>query len=144
MEQPAGACLLVKRSVWEAVGGFDEGFYPLWFEDVDFCLRLHARGWRIVYEPRARFRHAGGHSLTALGASEQQLYWYWNLLRYFRKHHSRLGVGMLRGGIFLGMLLRILATTLGARPQRGGWRADRKSTRLNSSHIQKSRMPSSA
>lgn len=123
VEQPAGACLVVKRAAWEDVGGFDEGFFPLWFEDVDFCRRLRARGGRIVYEPRARFRHAGGHSLASLGARAQQLYWYRNLLRYFRKHHGRLAVVVLRAAILVGMLLRMLAATLGIGPQFGGWRA---------------------
>lgn len=123
VEQPAGACLLVKRSAWEAVGGFDESFFPLWFEDVDLCRRLRAGGWTIVYEPRAGFRHAGGHSLARLAPAEQQLHWYRNLLRYFRKHHSRLAVVALRVGILAGMLLRMLATALGARPHAEGRRA---------------------
>lgn len=123
VEQPAGACLLVKRGAWEAVGGLDEEFFPLWFEDVDFCRRLRARGGRILYEPGARFRHAGGHSLDSLGSSARQLYWYQNLLRYFRKHHSPPAVAVLRAGILVGMLLRMLATTLGWRPLPGGWRA---------------------
>lgn len=123
VEQPAGACLLVKRGAWEELGGFDEGFFPLWFEDVDFCRRLRARGGTIVYEPRARFYHLGAHSVATLEASEQPLYWYRNLLRYFRKHHSPLAGGVLRTGILLGMLLRMLATTLGARPPQGGGRA---------------------
>ncbi|MFQ5664694.1 MAG: glycosyltransferase family 2 protein [Terriglobia bacterium] len=123
VEQPAGACLLVKRGAWEELGGFDEEFFPLWFEDVDFCRRLRARGGTIVYEPRARFHHLGAHSVATLEASEQLLYWYRNLLRYFRKHHSPLAGGVLRTGILLGMLLRMLATTLGARPPRGGGRA---------------------
>lgn len=37
VEQPAGAFLMLRRAVWKELGGFDEGFYPLWFEDVDFC-----------------------------------------------------------------------------------------------------------
>ena len=37
VEQPAGAFFMVRRAVWEELGGFDEGFFPLWFEDVDFC-----------------------------------------------------------------------------------------------------------
>ena len=123
VEQPAGACLLVKRSAWEALGGFDEQFFPLWFEDVDFCRRLRARGWTIAYEPRARFRHVGGHSLAALEPGEQQLYWYPNLLRYFRKHHGRLAVATLRAGILGGMLLRMLGAALGVQPRAGERRA---------------------
>jgi GT2 family glycosyltransferase len=44
VEQPAGALLMVRRSVWREAGGFDEGFFPLWFEDVDFCRRTADRG----------------------------------------------------------------------------------------------------
>lgn len=119
VEQPAGACLLVKRRAWEAVGGFDENFFPLWFEDVDLCRRLQAQGWTIVYEPRARFRHAGAHSLAALGPEEQQVHWYRNLLRYFRKHHGQPAVAVLRCGILVGMLLRMLAASLGAGSEPG-------------------------
>ena len=35
-EQPAAACLLVRRAAFDAVGGFDADFHPAWFEDVDF------------------------------------------------------------------------------------------------------------
>src|SRR5207302_5442200 len=37
VEQPAGAFLMFRREVWEYLGGLDEEFYPIWFEDVDFC-----------------------------------------------------------------------------------------------------------
>ena len=37
VEQPAGAFLMFSREIWERVGGFDERFWPIWFEDVDFC-----------------------------------------------------------------------------------------------------------
>src|ERR1019366_6606873 len=40
VEQPAGACLAITRAAWESVGGFDEQFLPVWFEDVGFCERL--------------------------------------------------------------------------------------------------------
>ena len=39
VEQPAGAFLMMRRDVWKTLGGFDESFYPVWFEDVDFCKR---------------------------------------------------------------------------------------------------------
>lgn len=119
IEQPPGACLLVKRSVWEELGGLDESFFPLWFEDADFCRRLREGGGKILYAPKARFRHRGAHSLNSLPASARELAWYRNLLRYFRKHHGRLTVGALRAGIAVGALLRLLATALGARPKSG-------------------------
>ncbi|HTV01831.1 MAG TPA: glycosyltransferase family 2 protein, partial [Luteitalea sp.] len=36
VEQPAAACLLIRRAAFDAVGGFDTRFHPAWFEDVDF------------------------------------------------------------------------------------------------------------
>jgi GT2 family glycosyltransferase len=52
-----GAGIAMRRSDWERVGGFDEGFFPAYFEDVDLCLRVRAAGLRCVYQPQARLRH---------------------------------------------------------------------------------------
>jgi len=49
--------LLVTRSAWDAVGGFDETYYPAYYEDADLCMKLRARGFRVVYEPTATLRH---------------------------------------------------------------------------------------
>ena len=46
-----GAFLMFRREVWERLGGFDEGFHPLWFEDVDFCRRARGLGYRTYYVP---------------------------------------------------------------------------------------------
>jgi N-acetylglucosaminyl-diphospho-decaprenol L-rhamnosyltransferase len=89
VEQPAGAFLLIKRDAWAKVGGFDERFHPVWFEDVDFCKRLHDAGFRIRFEPRASARHIGGHSAGKLPLSTKELHWYASLQEYVRKHYSR-------------------------------------------------------
>jgi GT2 family glycosyltransferase len=57
--------LLVKRAAWDAVGGFDRGFHPAYYEDVDLCLALREHGYRVVYEPSARLTHAESSSTTA-------------------------------------------------------------------------------
>lgn len=88
VEQPAAAFLMVRRSAWAAVGGFDESFFPIWFEDVDFCKRLHDAGFRIVFLPEAAARHQGGHSASKLPWGARQLFWYGSLLRYASKHMS--------------------------------------------------------
>jgi GT2 family glycosyltransferase len=54
----SGCAMLVPRSVWWRVGGFDTTFFPAYFEDVDFALRLHELGLRVLCEPRSRVRHA--------------------------------------------------------------------------------------
>ncbi|SPF54826.1 Glycosyl transferase, family 2 [Candidatus Sulfopaludibacter sp. SbA4] len=86
VEQPAGALLMVRREVWHELGGFDEGFFPLWFEDVDFCRRLADRGYRLYYAPQAVAKHTGGHSISNLTVEMRRVYWYGSLLRYATRH----------------------------------------------------------
>jgi N-acetylglucosaminyl-diphospho-decaprenol L-rhamnosyltransferase len=115
IEQPAGACLAVTREAWDSVGGFDEQFFPVWFEDVDLCKRLLDRGAKIFYCPAALFRHSGAHSVGQLSFRDKQVFWYANMLRYARKHFSQTQVLVLRLAIIKGMLLRSLAALFGAR-----------------------------
>ena len=64
-ERPAdwlsGACLLLRREAFEAVGGFDEGYF-MFFEDLDLSERLGKHGWTNVYAPSAKVTHVGGTS----------------------------------------------------------------------------------
>jgi N-acetylglucosaminyl-diphospho-decaprenol L-rhamnosyltransferase len=115
VEQPAGACLAVTRTMWDKLGGFDEQFFPVWFEDVDFCKRLHDQGGKIVYCPQARFRHSGAHSVGQLSFRARQIFWYGNMLLYARKHFSGGQVGLLRCAIIAGMMMRSIAAIFGAR-----------------------------
>jgi len=116
VDQPAGACLAVRREAWTSVAGFDERFFPVWFEDVDLCRRLRARNWRILYCPQAAFAHSGGHSVNQVPLLDRQIFWYRNLLRYFRKHESPAAVATLRAAIAVGMGLRSLAALVGFAP----------------------------
>jgi GT2 family glycosyltransferase len=56
--------VLVAREAWDAVGGLDERYFPAYYEDVDLCLALWDRGFRVVYEPRARLRHLESQSTS--------------------------------------------------------------------------------
>ncbi len=56
LELATAACLLVRRSALNGVGGFSPG-YDYGMEDVDLCLKLREAGGRIVYEPQATFWH---------------------------------------------------------------------------------------
>jgi GT2 family glycosyltransferase len=53
----SAACLMVRRSAFEQVGGFDDLFAPGYFEDADLCLRLADPGLRTIVEPRAKAVH---------------------------------------------------------------------------------------
>jgi N-acetylglucosaminyl-diphospho-decaprenol L-rhamnosyltransferase len=65
VEAPAGwlsgSCLLLRRSAYDAVGGFDPAYF-MYFEDLDLARRLAAAGWQSVYVPTAVVEHTGAHS----------------------------------------------------------------------------------
>jgi GT2 family glycosyltransferase len=88
VDQPAGAFLMFSRAAWKTIGGFDERFRPIWFEDVDFCARIKAAGFRIFYHPSAVALHAGSHSIGPLPLENRERYWYGSLLKYAAKHYS--------------------------------------------------------
>lgn len=58
----SGACLVVRREAFEAVGGFDEAF-GMHMEEVDLCWRLWRAGWRVRVAPQSVAYHLGGASL---------------------------------------------------------------------------------
>jgi O-antigen biosynthesis protein len=62
VDYASAACLLVRRSAFNAVGGFDPRFAPLYYEDVDLCLALAAGPGRVVYQPRSLVEHVRGAS----------------------------------------------------------------------------------
>jgi GT2 family glycosyltransferase len=53
----SGAFLLTPLELWNRLGGFDPIFSPAYYEEADYCLRLWAAGWRVVYEPSAAIDH---------------------------------------------------------------------------------------
>lgn len=118
VDQLAGACLLVRREAFEAVGLFDEAFFPAWFEDVDLCRRLRAEGFRCFFVPVSTFVHRGGVSLDHLEYQQFLEIWYRNLVRFFDKHHGVTSSWLLRGLIRLGMLERMIALVF-ITPRRG-------------------------
>jgi hypothetical protein len=61
VEWGGGACMLLRRSAFDAAGGFDERFF-MYYEDVDLCRRLRAAGHRLRYVPAATAVHYWGQS----------------------------------------------------------------------------------
>jgi len=115
VEQPAGAFFMVRRSVWEELGGFDEGFYPLWFEDVDFCRRAMDRGYVLYHTPAAVAKHFGAHSISQLSVEMRRYYWYRSLLRYTAKHCRPLAFRAICLAVVTGSFVRSLVEALGRR-----------------------------
>lgn len=58
----SGASIMLKRELFEALGGFDPLFAPAYYEDVDLAFRIRARGLRVLYQPASMVIHREGAS----------------------------------------------------------------------------------
>jgi GT2 family glycosyltransferase len=117
VEQPAAAALALRRDALERVGGFDAGFHPAWFEDVDLARRLRQADLAILYWPAARFRHRLGSTVPRLGYGPFLYIYYRNLVRYLAKHHGKGWAAAARAMLVPGVLIRLLLLPL-RRPRR--------------------------
>jgi GT2 family glycosyltransferase len=115
VQQPAGAFLMVRAEVWREIGGFDERFHPIWFEDVDFCRRAVDRGYYLYYVPEAVARHSGGHSIPRLTLAARRYYWYGSLLRYAAIHFRPAAFRAVSLAVVTGSFLRMMGEAAHAR-----------------------------
>jgi N-acetylglucosaminyl-diphospho-decaprenol L-rhamnosyltransferase len=109
VDQPAAAAIMIRRDAYDEAGGFDERFFPAWYEDVDFCRRIKAQGWEIFFLRAAEFVHSGGYSADALGSEAFLRTYYGNQLKYVEKHFGSLSEALVRTSIAAGMIGRMLA-----------------------------------
>jgi len=108
VEQPAGALFLFRRDDWEELGGFDERYFPVWFEDVDFARRFRDSGGTIVLEPSVLALHVGGHSVQKLTDASRIRFWYGSLLRYVVQHFGAVPRRLVAGCVLFGLAARCI------------------------------------
>ncbi len=104
----SGATLMLPRRVFDALGGWDAGFF-MFNEDVDLCRRVHNAGMRVVYQPAVAVHHTIGVSKSA--SPRMVLERHRSMWRYYRKHlrggpvrDAATGAGIaVRCGVVLGM-----------------------------------------
>jgi GT2 family glycosyltransferase len=123
IEQPAAAALALRREALAAVGGFDPGFHPAWFEDVDLARRFQRAGSTLRYWPEARFRHHLGSTVPRLGYGPFLFIYYRNLTRYLAKHHGRAWALAARAALIPGVAARLVALPF-RRPRRAASRRE--------------------
>ena len=110
----SGACLLVRRTAFEEIGGFDEDFF-MYFEDVDLGHRLGKQGYLNVYEPAAVVAHSGAHS-TSTEFSSMLTAHHDSAKRFLAKRYS-------------GALLWPVRTALAAGLSTRAWLLNRKNSK---------------
>ena len=90
-----GAALLIRRTAYLSVGGFDESFF-MYVEDLEWCDRAWRSGWEIWFTPDARVVHVGNASGSQRYGSARTATWVANTYRYYRRHHGPVSTGAYR------------------------------------------------
>jgi len=101
---------MVRREAIEEVGLLDEGFF-MYSEELDWCRRIKAQGWQIIYLPTAKVIHYGAQSSEQVKAF-QHIQFQRSKIRYFRKHHSRWQAKILRLFILATYLYQLIVEAL--------------------------------
>lgn len=101
-----GACLMVRRSLLEQLGGLDEGFF-MYFEDVDLCRRLRQEGYRVRHVAEADIVHLIGRS-SGRDRERLQLAWEFSRIHYIEKHFSPVKRWLMKGWIAGGIGWRLI------------------------------------
>ena len=60
MDYISGAAIMIRRSLWEEIGGFDERYAPAYCEDSDLAFEVRKHGYRVVYQPKSVITHFEG------------------------------------------------------------------------------------
>ncbi|MCB9876040.1 MAG: glycosyltransferase family 2 protein [Planctomycetes bacterium] len=93
VDQPPGACCMLRTADWRELGGFDEQL-ALFYNDVDLCKRIWQRGQKIRYLAEAEVMHHRGASTRNF--AKMLVIWHKNRLSYYRKHYGALGAFWVR------------------------------------------------
>lgn len=81
----SGASVMIRRDLWEQIGGFDERFIPAYYEDVDLAFEVRARGYKVKYQPQSVVAHFEGVSNGTDLNSGQKSYQVINRQKFYDK-----------------------------------------------------------
>lgn len=83
----SGSCMMVRRTAFDEIGGFDSSYF-MYFEEVDFCLRLRRKSWFVTLEPAATITHHIGGS-TKSAPYRKIINHHRSALRFCRRRYGR-------------------------------------------------------
>ena len=84
----SGACMCVRRKVYEDLGGLDAAFFAH-MEEIDLCWRMRNKGWKLACVPQSTVYHLGGGSLSYDNPRKNYLNHRNNLLMIYKNHPHR-------------------------------------------------------
>jgi N-acetylglucosaminyl-diphospho-decaprenol L-rhamnosyltransferase len=101
-----GAFMLMRRSAFEAVGGFDEAYW-MYMEDLDLSYALRQAGWGTWYQPAATVMHVKGGTIG--GERSVRLNWAFHrgMYRFYSKHYAAERSWALNAGVYAGIAVKL-------------------------------------
>lgn len=81
----SGASIMIRRNLWEQIGGFDERFAPAYYEDADLAFEVRRHGYKVVYQPLSVVVHFEGISNGTDLTSGQKKYQVENRQKFYDK-----------------------------------------------------------
>lgn len=112
-----GAALAMRRTAFEAIGGFDPEYF-MYYEEIDLCYRLRAQGWEVHFAPVTTIMHLGGVS-TSQQRAKMQYRLFQSMTLFYARHYARRQTQFLRL-----VLIPLTAARLGYDALRAGLRHD--------------------
>jgi GT2 family glycosyltransferase len=110
VETVVGAFMLIRKEVWDKLGGLDERYF-FFFEETDFCLRARQTGFRVIHLPDVRVWHGQGQTARQVSVGARIEYWRSRYI-YFAKNHRLPTRLILAAGLSLRLLFDSLAAGL--------------------------------
>lgn len=98
----SGASIIIRKSIWKKLGGFDKRFIPAYYEDTDFAFQLRKYGYKVMYQPQSIVEHFEGISNGKDISSGIKQYQEINKHKFIKKWKNELKYQSEQGKFFLG------------------------------------------
>jgi len=102
----SGVCLLARKKAIDEVGFLDENFF-MYSEDVDWCLRMKQKGWKIYFLPRNKIIHHVRQSSNKGEFDDISPQRFKSIFYFFKKHYGRKAVLVLKILVILSILVQL-------------------------------------
>jgi N-acetylglucosaminyl-diphospho-decaprenol L-rhamnosyltransferase len=106
-----GAFMLIRRSAWDAVGPFDEGYW-MYMEDLDLCYRFAQAGWTTWFEPTVTVVHLKAGTSGPVRSPRLNYAFHRGMYRFYRKHYAAERNPLLNLAVYAGIAAKLAVSTV--------------------------------
>ena len=112
-----GAFMLMRRSTFEAAGGFDEGYW-MYMEDLDLCYRFDEARWVTWYEPSATVVHVKAGTTGPVRAPRLTYAFHYGMYRFYRKHYAAQKSRIVNAVVYAGIAVKAIGSIINSSAKR--------------------------